>query len=139
MFRLFFLTSVLCLSFSAILARAEGSREELPHTTDTLDVVKERVQDKKAILVDVRSIHEWNKGHVKDAVLLPWRDLQTTLKEKDIREKIPKDMIVYTYCAVGYRASRAGKILAGYGFDVRPLLPGFDELVNAGFESEVKK
>ena len=52
--------------------------------------------------------------------------------------KLPKDKIIYTYCAVGYRSSRAGKIIAKQKFDVRPLKPGFEELVKAGFDSEKK-
>jgi rhodanese-related sulfurtransferase len=113
--------------------------EGLPHTEDSLEKVKEMVKEKKAVLVDVRSIPEWDKGHVKEAIFLPWRDLQDKLKEKDVKEKIPEDRVVYTYCAVGYRASRAGKIIAGYGFDVRPLKPGYEELVKAGFQSEKKE
>ena len=31
-----------------------------------------------------------------------------------------------------------GKLLTKYGYDVRPLKPGYDELVKAGFKSEKK-
>lgn len=121
------------------LRAVDREPEGLPHTDDSLEKVMEMVKEKKAVLVDVRSIPEWDQGHVKDAIFLPYRDLQDKLKEKDVKEKIPKDMIVYTYCAVGYRASRAGKIIAKYGFEVRPLKPGYEQLVKAGLESEKKK
>jgi rhodanese-related sulfurtransferase len=49
---------------------------------------------------------------------------------------VAKDKIVYTYCAVGYRSLRAAKILKKYGYDVRPLKPGYEELSKSGFESE---
>ncbi len=99
--------------------------------------MKKKVREGDAILVDVRDLVEWNSGHVRDAIHLPWRDLQGK-KVDEMLEKLPKDKIIYTYCAVGYRSSRAGKIIAKYKFDVRPLKPGFEELVKAGFEAEKK-
>ena len=111
---------------------------ELQHTEDSLKTVKERIAEKKAILVDVRELVEWNDGHIEAAVHLPWRDLQDKFDEKKLREKLPKDMIVYTHCMVGYRALRAGKIIEKYGYDVRPLKPGYKELLEAGFKKEKK-
>lgn len=125
----------MCLS-SALLAQRGGP--DLEHTKDSLDKVKELVEQKKAVLVDVRELVEWDAGHVKGAVFLPWRDLQDKFDEAKLREKLPKDAIIYTYCAVGYRSLRAGKIIAKYQYEVRPLKPGYDELVQAGFEG-VKK
>ena len=110
--------------------------EPKEHTKDSLASVKEKIADKKAILVDVRDLVEWNAGHVQGAVLLPWRDLQDKLTEAQVKEKLPKDKIIYTHCAVGYRSLRAAKILKKYGYEVRALKPGYDELVKAGFASE---
>lgn len=111
--------------------------DALEFTKDSLSQVKRNVAEGKAILVDVRDLVEWNSGHVRDAIHLPWRDLQGK-KSDQLVDKLPKDKIVYTYCAVGYRSSRAGKIIAKHKFDVRPLKPGFDDLVKAGFEAEKK-
>ncbi len=88
-------------------------------------MVKKNVAEGKAILVDVRELVEWNAGHVREAIHLPWRELQGK-KSDQLIDKLPKDKIVYTYCAVGYRSSRAGKIIAKHKFDVRPLKPGFE-------------
>ena len=99
--------------------------------------MKRNVEEGKAILVDVRDLVEWNSGHVRDAIHLPWRDLQGK-KSDQLVEKLPKDKIIYTYCAVGYRSYRAGKIVAKYKLDVRALKPGFEDLVKAGFEPEKK-
>ena len=111
--------------------------DALEFTKDSLSQVKSNVAEGKAILVDVRDLVEWNSGHVRDAIHLPWRDLQGK-KSDQLVDKLPKDKIVYTYCAVGYRSSRAGKIIAKYKLDVRPLKPGFEDLVKAGFETEKK-
>jgi rhodanese-related sulfurtransferase len=112
--------------------------EPKEHTKDSLASVKEKIADKKAVLVDVRDLVEWNAGHVQGAILLPWRDLQDKLTEAQVKEKLPKDKIIYTHCAVGYRSLRAAKILKKYGYEVRALKPGYDELVKAGFTSEKK-
>lgn len=108
----------------------------IDHTSDSLDVVKERVKEKKAILVDVRDLVEWNAGHVKGAVHLPFRDLQDKFDKDKIREKLGKDVIVYTYCVVGFRSLKSGPILEKAGYEVRPLKPGYEELLKAGFENE---
>lgn len=108
---------------------------DLTHTKDTLDAVKTRVNEKKAVLVDVRSEDEWKDGHVKAAKFLPLSEL-SKMSETEIREKLPKDKIIYTHCAVGARALKAGKILEKLGYDIRPLKPGYEDLVKAGFETE---
>lgn len=109
---------------------------DLTHTKDTLDAVKVRVNEKKAVLVDVRSEDEWKDGHVKAAKFLPLSEL-SKMSETQIREKLPKDKIIYTHCAVGARALKAGKILEKLGYDIRPLKPGYEELVKAGFEADM--
>lgn len=113
--------------------------EPKEHTKDTLETVRENIDQKKAVLIDVRDLVEWNAGHIRGAVLLPWRDLQDKLTEEQVKEKLEKqtkDKILYTHCAVGYRSLRAAKILKKYGYEVRALKPGYEELVKAGFESE---
>lgn len=111
--------------------------DALEFTKDSLAEIRKNVGEGKAILVDVRDLVEWNAGHVRGATHLPWRDLQGK-KSDQLLEKLPKDKIIYTYCAVGYRSSRAGKIIVKHKFDVRPLKPGFEDLVKAGFEPEKK-
>jgi hypothetical protein len=36
------------------------------------------------------------------------------------------------------RSLKAGKIIAEYGYDIRPLKPGYKELLEAGFKNEKK-
>lgn len=139
MFRLnAILLSCVVAALAAMSPAAYGKDSDtLEFTKDSLSVVKKNVAEGKAILVDVRDLVEWNSGHVREAIHLPWRDLQSK-KSDQLIDKLPKDKIVYTYCAVGYRSSRAGKIIAKYKLDVRPLKPGFEDLVKAGFEAEEK-
>ncbi len=126
---------------TAILTMASGAVElltELKHTEDSLKTVQERIAGKTAVLVDVRDLIEWNDGHIEGAIHLPFRDLQDKFDEKSLREKLPKDVTIYTHCAVGFRSLKAGKIIEKYGYDIRPLKPGYKELLEAGFKGEKK-
>lgn len=109
------------------------------HTTDSLELVKKNLAEKKAVLVDVRELGEWNKGHLKGAQLQPLSVLDKATENPGVREKLlkelPKDRIVYCHCARGARAQTAGDILSKLGYDVRPLAAGFDELRKMGFET----
>ena len=109
------LLALACLAISTLgllLATAQADDRNLEpkeHTKDSLATVRERVEEKKAVIVDVRDLVEWNAGHVQGAVLLPWRELQEKITEEQINEKLSKEKIIYTHCAVGYRSLRAAK------------------------------
>jgi rhodanese-related sulfurtransferase len=99
-------------------------------TKDSLATVRKNVDDGKAVLVDVREKREWDAGHVEGAILLPLSELQ---KNAAIGSKLPKDKIIYTHCVVGKRCVTAGNILEKLGYEVRPIKPGYEELLEAGF------
>ena len=128
----------LCAGTAAAASATSAQKEELKHTEDSLKTVQDRVAGKTAVLVDVRELVEWNDGHIEGAIHLPFRDLQDKFDEKALREKLPKDVTIYTYCAVGFRALKAGKILEKVGLEIRPLKPGYKELLEAGFKNEKK-
>ena len=109
------------------------SLAELTHTTDSLDVVKQRLAKREAVLLDVREQGEWDEAHVEGAISLPNSRLQKRIDAKSLLEIIPKDKIVYTHCRAGRRALAASEALAKEGYDVRPLKPGIQELLDAGF------
>ncbi len=121
------------LSF-IVLAAAPGLGRSAEITKDTLQTVQKRVADKKAILVDVREQSEWDEGHIEGAIFLPLSVLRKGVDEKALAKQLPKDKIVYTHCVVGKRAASAANILEKLGYDVRPLKPGYRELVDAGFK-----
>ncbi len=133
-----------CLAgvFLATLVFSSVAFAEPKHTDDSLDDVKRNIAENKAVLVDVREQREWDRGHVKDALLVPLSHLNQVAKDpeakKALMEKLPKDRIIYCHCAKGARALLAGEFLEGLGFTVRPLKPGFAELQDAGFDTESK-
>jgi rhodanese-related sulfurtransferase len=112
---------------------AESGRSNIEFTKDSLAVVKKNVVENKAVLVDVRSQEEWNRGYVEGSIFLPDTSLRKNVDPKYLAEKLPQDKIIYTFCVVGMRAKRVGKILENHGYKVRVLSPGYDELIKAGF------
>lgn len=109
-------------------------------TEDSLKVVKKAIDDEKAVLVDVRTQKEWDKGHVEGAIFLPVTSLTDDLDEKKLAKALPKKTSYYIYCAVGIRATRAGEYLEERGYQVKVLKPGYQQLIEAGFKkAEAKK
>lgn len=104
------------------------------HTKDTPEEVKKALADGKAVLLDVREKDEWDAGHLKDAKLLPLSTLKGGAKAEDVAKVAPKDKIVYCHCGSGVRCLKAADELKNLGYDVRPLKPGYKDLLKAGFE-----
>ena len=113
------------------------------HTTDSLDVVKRNLSEKRAILIDVREQKEWDNGHLQDARLLPLSQLRRVSKDaalqQNLAKSLPKDRIIYCHCGSGVRVLTASGILGNLGYDIRPLADGFDDLCEAGFPMAKKK
>jgi peptide-methionine (S)-S-oxide reductase len=119
---------------TAQASAAESGRSSIEFTKDSLAVVKRNVAENKAVLVDVRSQEEWNKGFVEGSIFLPDTSLTKNVDLNYLAEKLTKDKIIYTFCVVGMRAKWVGKILENHGYTVRVLRPGYDELIKAGFK-----
>jgi phage shock protein E len=131
-----------CLIMLSALAPSAAARETIEFTKDPLEIVAKNVAGKKAVLVDVRSVEEWNKGHVDGAIFLPVTSLRKhSLDPKKLAKTLPKNKktVLYTHCVVGMRAKAAGIILKKQGYTVRVLKPGYEELIKAGFKKSTKK
>lgn len=64
------------------------------------------------LILDVRTLEEYNMGHIKNAVLIPYTELQSRIGE--IINFIDKPVLVY--CRSGKRGSIAANILLESGF-----------------------
>jgi rhodanese-related sulfurtransferase len=118
----------------AALVAANEARHKIEFTKDPLEVVKKNVAEKKAVLVDVRSQQEWNRGHIEGAIFVPIDSFRKGGDPKKLAKVLPKKKILYTFCVVGMRAKTAAIALEKHGYTVRALKPGYDELLEAGFK-----
>jgi rhodanese-related sulfurtransferase len=125
--------SILLAATVFSLAVLVSSGRAADHTTDTTDMVKKALADGKAVLLDVREQSEWDDGHLKDAKLLPLSVLQAGAKAEDVARVVPRDKVVYCHCRSGVRCLKAADALKKLGYDVRPLKPGYEDLLKAGF------
>jgi phage shock protein E len=127
------------LAATLLMAGAIATAQEPPtHTKDTLADVKKNVDAGKAIILDVREQNEWDAGHLKEAILMPQSKLKVDSELAGLLKQLPKDKVIYTHCRAGGRALACGEILKKHGYDVRPLKPGYDDLIKAGFEKADK-
>ncbi len=124
----------------AVLAFAGPSGDESPYTTDPLATVQKRLDEKNAVLIDVREKKEWDAGHLEQATLVPLTELGKKLDDNEFRAKLrktlPADKPIYLHCKSGGRCLIAVEALRkefGGTYDFRPLESGYQELLAAGF------
>ncbi|MDP3130209.1 MAG: rhodanese-like domain-containing protein [Bacillota bacterium] len=68
--------------------------------------------DDEVILVDVRTLEEYQEAHIPGAILLPLSDLAV-----DAASALPdKDAKIILYCRSGNRSAQAATILDGLGY-----------------------
>lgn len=102
------------------------------HTRESLAEIKKKIDEQKGVLVDVREKKEWDEGHIQGAAFLPLSAVRDGLTEDELK-RLPKGKIVYVHCVVGKRALAAGNLLERHGYQVRPMKPGYKEMISAGF------
>jgi rhodanese-related sulfurtransferase len=109
---------------------AVPSQEEAEPTADSPDTIKNNLELKKAILLDVREQDEWDDGHLARASLVPLSKIQKGLEP----DALPKDKIIYLHCRSGRRSLVAQELLKKEGYDVRSLRQGYQDLLKVGFQ-----
>ena len=61
-----------------------------------------------AIVIDVRTIDEYNTGHIKDSINIPVDSISSV--------NYDKDAVIIVYCASGMRSATAAKTLVDLGY-----------------------
>lgn len=82
------------------------------YRTISLNEVKEMLDKKEAILLDVRNPEELkNDGYINPSINIPLGELENRIGELD------KEETYITFCAVGGRSAKAAAILSNKGFN----------------------
>ncbi len=80
------------------------------------DVVEKIEQTEDVVLLDVRTLEEYEEVHLKNALLLPVQELsQQSLNEIDLGENA-KDKEIIIYCRSGARSKTAYDIMKSLGY-----------------------
>jgi len=127
-------TSILVLLAFVAIATIPFLANSAELSKDSLKTVLKNVTEEKAVLVDVREKKEWDAGHVEGAIFLPLSSLKKGVDAEGLEKLLPADKILYIHCVVGKRAVAAGNILEEFEYGVRPIKPGYEELIEAGFK-----
>lgn len=64
------------------------------------------------VILDVRTLEEYEAGHIKDAVLIP--DYEIAKKAQE--QLVNKEQLILVYCRSGNRSKKASEELAGMGY-----------------------
>ncbi|MDF1517041.1 MAG: rhodanese-like domain-containing protein [Lutibacter sp.] len=70
------------------------------------------ITKKEGILLDVRTLYEFESGHIKGAEQLNYYSF--SFKENLLL--LPKDKPIYLYCRTGYRSGKTAEILKANGY-----------------------
>lgn len=99
---------------------------KLPELKDRdVDLAVELVEKRNAVVLDVRSKREWERGHIKAAHLIPIQILQTQIQKVDVLVKSDKNRPIVVYCRFGVRATMAKKMLINAGYTQVTNLGGY--------------
>lgn len=91
---------------------------------------KKLITKKDGILLDVRTLYEFESGHIKDAAQLNYYAF--SFKENLLL--LPKDKPIYLYCRTGYRSVKTAEILTANGYkNVYNLQYGLKDWEQKGF------
>lgn len=77
-------------------------------TVDVETVYKAINDNSDVVILDVRTLEEYNEGHITNAVNIPIDDIDTI--------DIEKDKTIYVYCASGNRSKMATNKLIDMGY-----------------------
>lgn len=81
----------------------------------TPEEAKKRLDSEKdIILVDVRTVEEYEAGHIKDAILMP----VDSIKVEAVKNLKDKDATIFVYCRSGSRSATAANILIEQGYKI---------------------
>lgn len=78
------------------------------YKTVDVDTVYKAINNSNVVILDVRTVEEYNEGHIMNAINIPIDDIDTI--------NIEKDKTIYIYCASGNRSKMATNKLIDMGY-----------------------
>jgi rhodanese-related sulfurtransferase len=103
---------ICCLLVSVFLVLIVGCGTK--ETTSEKSELDKVIESGKYQIVDVRTSSEYNEGHVKGAINIPYDTI-------DSDTKLDKDKTIIVYCKSGVRSKKAATTLTELGYKVLDL------------------
>ena len=92
--------------------------------------VAERLRNREAVVVDVRTPREWRAGRIRGALHVPFHELSARI------DRMPRDRTLITVCRSGHRSAAATRALRRAGYEVENLRGGMMQWARAGLPLE---
>ena len=95
-----------------VMSKEGKTAKKAEYKKITSDEAKKMMETQKAIVVDVRTLEEYNEGHIPNAISVP---LETIENEAEAKLK-NKDDLILVYCRSGRRSREAALKLIEKGY-----------------------
>ena len=113
MMELLITSSLLILAVSAGLMLVTSCSDDTAYKQISPSEAKEIMDsDENVIILDVRELYEYEEGHIKGAVLIPY----TEIENRAATELPDKESVILVYCRSGRRSKIAAQTLADLGY-----------------------
>ena len=113
-------------NFDTLLSRLY--RNTVP-TISTYELSAQMNSGKEMIILDTRSMKEFDISHIKNAVFINYKK-----PDLDFLTGVSKQTQIIVYCTVGYRSERIGEFVAKLEFkQIYNLYGGLTQWVNDGY------
>lgn len=115
-----FLLITLSLLFASTLWACKGDNVQ----NVTVEELPEMLKNDSLQVVDVRSLEEYDNGHLPGAILI---NVSEDTFDNKVDVVLSKDKPVLVYCRTGVRSSTAAKKLKEKGYNVYNLVGGYNK------------
>ena len=95
-----------------VMSKEAKNGKKAEYKKITSDEAKKMMETQKVIVVDVRTLEEYNEGHIPNAISVP---LETIENEAEAKLK-NKDALILVYCRSGRRSREAALKLIEKGY-----------------------
>lgn len=98
----------------------------------SMQELKDKSSKYKVVVIDVRPEDEYRRGHIKNSISIPVRELSTRIKE------LPENAEIIAYCRgpLCVYADEAVQLLRKKGFNAKRLREGYPDWKAMGFPAE---
>ena len=111
--RIILLTVVLFALLCGCAPQDEEKNQKMTYTQITMDKAVEMMKSESGyIILDVRTVEEFNERHIPGAICVPNESIGT----EPIEELPQKDQLILVYCRSGRRSKEAAEKLAAMGY-----------------------
>lgn len=109
---------IIIILFTSLSFLTACQNSENTHKTSYKSITSEKAykmieNNQDLLILDVRSIEEYNEEHIKNSINIPVNEIGNRFKE-EVTENLDKTILIY--CRSGARAKQASELLVDLGY-----------------------